>query len=454
MTQMGHEEGGSQTERAEVDWDMTLKAAAPLALLILLTVAPACSDPVSVQVRAVSAYNVSMGMSGIRMRANEGEWITTDQDGYAVFEGLSPPFDLEIDQAHEQISRNAAFPDGYTSSHRNLWRLLAVDSRELEVKVDQYDVVDGPTCVVTGHVDSTAGDEVVFDISHLIAGPGNWATTEQDFEVELSYQLRTSEVGVYAMEGDFPISGFPTRVTAAGRIDVQIPGGKCGTLSNVDVPLSPVTTRPLALQFAAPAGLEVLASGAIVRQRFDDHPEASLFVGSGYGAEAQGTVSGLVVEGFGDAWSSAWASGPGRIVEGDPNAEWWWDQVSVSGAHSEVSERVPAGVSTVSFELPAPPVLQAPEDGVTLSRDTVYRWSAVPGVSRYTFDIGCERFGRPGGNVQAHIQTADTEVTVPSFVYDMVEPGMRCTWSVLVDEQTETRERYFHSAEGWGKVPE
>lgn len=431
---------------------MEHKSVAPLALLALFAFAPACSD--SVQVRAVSPYNTSLGMSGIRLRANEGEWVTTDRDGYAVFEGLSTPFDLDIEQAHDTTGHNSAFPDGYAVRFRDLWRLVAVDSSDYEVKVDEYPGLEDPTCVVTGHVDMTAGDKVVFDISHLGAGRGNWATTEPDFEADLSTELRTDEVGVYAMAGDFPNSGFPTRVTAAGRIDVQIPGGKCGTLSNVDVPLSPVTTRALDLTYAAPAGFEVRRAGAAVRLRFDDHPEAVLGVGAEYVEEAQATISGLVVDGFGDPWASAWVVGPGRVVDGDAQSQWPWDYFEVYGAFTEVDVRVPGSASSLTFDLPTPAELLAPEDGVSLVEGTVYRWSAVPGATRYTLNFGCTPLGRPGGSVVANVETSATELTLPAFVYAAIEPGMRCGWSVLVRDEAEGRSIRTTSAERWGIIPE
>ncbi|MEQ9501292.1 MAG: hypothetical protein RIT81_30770 [Deltaproteobacteria bacterium] len=423
-----------------------------LVVFVGFTFACGGGDPT---VRVMSPYNTTLGMSGLQVRANGGAWVTTDADGFAALDGASVPYDLDIVQRYETTVRNRDMPDPVAATFRDLWRRIDVEDEELVMEVDEYGSIDDPGCVVSGRVDLAAGERAFFDISHVKFGSGVWATETAEFEENLRTVIQAPKVGVYALTGVLDADGaFFETISKAGRVAVDVPAGRCGTLANVDVPLEAVDTYDIAVGYDSPDVAGVGQISGFAQVVFDDMPGAALGVGGVFRAQADGTFTPRMPSGFGQGWVGVSAFGDSRVVDGDasdPSAYWRYFQTQSPFAFHSV--RVEDGATAASLAPPTPTVLLGPEDGATLESSTLFRWEAVADVARYDFDFQCTFVGRSGGNLHFHFDTPTTQVELPAFVLEEVQPGMRCAWSVGYALGTDGDKRSAYSVERWVKDP-
>ncbi len=412
----------------------------------------ACGDATTV--RVVSPYNTSQGMSGVRVRANDGVWLTADADGNVTFEDVSTPYQLDIEQSFETTLRTIDDPDGLDATLRDLWR-LTVDDEAFTFEVDDYAPPSEDACTVTGRVQLAEGERARFDVSHLQFGVGTWQTDTPEYEADLRYVVRSPKLGVYAVVGvPDADNAFFTSISGAGHADVDLPSGPCGTLANVDVPLQPVTSRAVEVTYDSPdiEGLEQISGSADVR--FDDMPAVSVHLGGVYGDPPDGTFTPQLFNGFGQPWVGFSSFGQGAVVDGDAtDFTKRWRYFEVQSPYAYAAARVDAGTDAVTLAAPAPTTLLAPEDGTDLAPSTAFRWDAVSDVETYVLEFHCRFVGKSAGNLAFRMYTPETEVTLPGFVYDKVQPGMRCAWSVGYVLKSDATVRSAYSAERWVKDP-
>ncbi|MEQ8982365.1 MAG: hypothetical protein RL846_30750 [Deltaproteobacteria bacterium] len=413
----------------------------------------ACGDA-GTTVRVVSPYNTTQGMSGVRVRANEGAWVTADADGSVTFEDVSTPYLLDIEQSYETTLRTSDDPDGLDATLRDLWRLTVIDEA-FTFEVDDYAPPSEDACTVSGRVALGEGERAQLEVSHLQFGLGSWQTETPEFEADLRYVVQSPKLGVYAVAGvPDADDAFYASISGAGHIDVDLPSGPCGTLANVDVPLQPVTSRAVDVAYDSPdvAGLEQISGFANLR--FDDMPAVSIHLGGVYGDPPDGTFTPQLFNGFGQPWVGFSSFGQGTVVDGDA-ADFTkrWRYFVVQSPYAYAAARVDAGVDAITLAAPAPTNLLAPDDGADLTTSTAFSWHTVSDVDTYVFEFHCRFVGKSAGNLAFRMHTPATEVTLPAFVYDRVQPGMRCAWSVGYVLESDTAVRSAYTGERWVKDP-
>ncbi|MEO1228832.1 MAG: hypothetical protein AAFZ18_08010 [Myxococcota bacterium] len=413
-----------------------LPRSVPLSLLVLLLPA-ACDDGASdipadttgVEIRTVSEYNPTLPEPGVRVRVPGGTWVTTDADGRATLAGVEPPFDLEVFQSIPVSGGERVFQD--------VWVLRDLTERSVVLPVDE-DYSAGISCSVSGQVSGFTGETVL---------PSGWPDSiESDFDdstriYSAQVRLPAAPVRVAAFEvvpGPNPQSP-PAQFIAAGQASVDASSMTACNLAPLDLQLQPVTSMTVDLDYALPSSFA--DARALVYVDVDSAVDGdSIFLGEQSGLSRQGRTQALLPD-FGEPLLVVTpAEVSTRQVAGPANGG-AASTFSVSGPYVRAVRRFTnlSAPPTETLTVADVPQLISPAEGAMLTADTVFRWSDAATTGSWTMSMLCsvlseDRAGRNNMNVRS-LPVEGGEAALPSFVFDALDSGMHCKWSI---ERTDT----------------
>ncbi|MEO1228831.1 MAG: hypothetical protein AAFZ18_08005 [Myxococcota bacterium] len=412
---------------------------APLCFLFSLLVV-ACDESTGVEVRTVSEYNPTLPESGVRVRIPGGEWVVTDADGRATLADVEPPFDLEVFQSIPGSSGALVLQD--------VWVLRDLTETSVTVPVDE-DFSEGVRCPISGDVSGFTGETVI---------PSGWP---DGFD-----SVFDPSTGVYSTQVRLPAAPLrvaalevvpnanprrpPTQFIAAGQASVDASAMNACDSGPLDIELQPIGAKSVDLDYVLPS-----AFSDVVALVFVDVTQGAfepLYLGAQADLSSQGRAQALLPD-FGEPLLVVTrANVPLRQVAG-PAGGRFLETLSVSAAYTRAERRFNDldAPPTETLTVTSVPELISPEEGAMLTADTVFRWSDAATSGDWTMTMLCrvlslEPDGRNNMNLRS-LPVEGGEATLPSFVFDALDAGMHCEWSIVRKESPRPGDRIFAESE-------
>lgn len=351
-------------------------------------------------------------VAGVRVQLDDGEWLTTDEDGRVVFDVTPQSYDLRIFQRID---------DGSTVS-QDVWALTDQTSRTMTVPVDgsTQPTHEGS---ISGSVSGTSGESThVAVFGGRFPDTGAVGTVAEDGTFQLArfrWEGSSSQrFNLHALESNG--GDLPTRYTGFGTASIMLEDGGEGASATAEIDLAPVDETDV-------TGTVTVADGIAPSLR----PSMTLTLADGsrltLGDEAALTP-GAFEFAVPDIEGATLRLGfeAGDMVTG-----------ALTGPRSSYSALITLPAKGLAVELPAAVVPIAPAEASTIEHSTRFRWEPLPGGNHYGLSLTCTW---EGGNVDYRVvETTDTEVSLPDIPDLVIGAGASCAWSVGWYDRAVTR---------------
>lgn len=362
-------------------------------------------------ITTVSEYGQSP-VAGVGVQLDDGEWLTTDEDGRAVFDVAPAVYDLRLFQRIDTGSRVS----------QDVWVLVDQTGPAMTIPVDgsTQPTHEGS---ITGSVSGkTGGDSHVAVFGGRFPDTGAVGTVAEDGTFQLAgfrWEGSSSQrFSVHALESNG--GDLPTRYTGFGTASITLEDGGEGATATAAIDLAPVGEADL-------TGTVAVADGIVPSLR----PSMTLTLPDGarltLGDEAAltpGAFQFAIPDLDGATVRLGFEAGDTIVGE-------------LAGPSSDYTALITLPANDLTIELPAAVVPIEPADGATIDRSTRFRWKPLPGGNHYGLSLTCSW---DGGNVNYRvIETTATEVSLPEIPGLVVGAGASCAWSVGWYDRAVTR---------------
>ncbi len=358
-----------------------------------------CSD--ELVIKTVSEWDGTTPVAGVRVQVNDGDWATTGVDGEASFEGIEAPYSVRLAQTNDPA---AARP------HR-VWQLIDRTDGRLVIPVDGAGTTPGldePTRLgsISGTVTGLSGEEGAYLLVYVRTPYGSEQAQVQPNgafdspalfwrgEPSRSYKVHAIE----AVEVD-----QQTRYIGVADLTVTLedPEGTGVHVTDAVLELAPVEEQLVAGTVTMPDNLDEL----VVRVDLDFGDGSSMLVDGRAGVATGDFDLSIPVIEEARARIQFFANGSG-------------------GAGSSIERTLTPPANDLDLDLPTPVELLEPQMDAAIRADTVFRWTAIPGVDAYSLRVSCDSID------YRMIETHESEATLPQ-IPDLDPRGEDCEWRVF-----------------------
>jgi hypothetical protein len=297
-------------------------------------------------------------IGGIAVQVDDLEWVTTDADGIATFEGVGSPFSVRLRQT-------------FGEDRVKLWQLVGQTENPLVVPVEGAG--GGHVADIRGTVRGLSGGA---DTEVVVIGRAGGPTQNGIANPDGTYQIEplfwngpaTQTIELLALEMQLPYPPMHFVASGVATVEANDPDGRGAMLTGIDIELAQVEEALVSGTVVVPASLDE-ALYPLLAFEFEDGSVGDLTY---YATSAPGAFE----------FTIPLLDGVSPVLGFEGVAP----EISSTG---RVERRIAEAASDVQLEVAAPVELLEPPTDARIDTRTRLRWRAEPDAAKYVIVANC-----------------------------------------------------------------